>query len=286
MILLDLSGTMIANIMVHLNQNGNQLTESTVRHMVLNSIRSYIHKFYRDYGELVVCCDDSENWRREWFPYYKASRRKGRDKDKYDWKLIYESLHKIREELKEFFPYKVIQIPYAEADDIIGAICHKYGTQLGGDPILILSTDKDLVQLQCYANVAQWNPRDKRWVRTDDPEKLLQEHIIRGDSGDGVPNFLSKDDVFVDPDARQSPIMKKKLQEWLKIGDPEKFCDERTLRNYRRNEKLIDLSNTPNYIYDQAIEEYENQPSGDRSKLFKYFIHNRLKYLIEHITEF
>lgn len=285
MILVDMSGVMIANIMQQLNQSGNlELSENLIRHMVLNSLRMYNQKFGSKYGELVICCDSSNNWRKKEFPYYKAKRKSTRDDSKYDWNLIFETLNKLRDEIRDHFPYKVLRIDGAEADDIIGAICNEYGQELGGDPILILSTDKDFAQLQRYANVKQWNPRDDKWVHTSDPDKFLKEHIIQGDSGDGVPNIRSKDDVFVGQ-SRQKPIMKKKLAEWLD-QDPTEFCDEEMLRNYERNRKLIDLLNIPQEIHDQAIDQFNNYEVNDRSGLLNYFMKNRLRNLLDSIQEF
>ena len=199
MILVDLNQVMLSNLLMQLGNHTNaEIEEGMVRHMVLNSLRSYRTKFGPEYGELVIACDNTNYWRKQYFPYYKANRKKARENSDLDWKAVFECLNKIRQELKEFFPYKVVDIESAEADDIIGTIANNYGSELDfGEKILILSGDKDYIQLHKYSNVKQYDPTRKKWVTHNDPQQYLKEHILRGDSGDGVPNVLSSDNCFV-----------------------------------------------------------------------------------------
>lgn len=283
MIIVDLSQVMISNLMVQLgNHTNTELEEDLLRHMILNSIRSYNQKFKNEYGEMIIACDAGNNWRREVFPYYKANRRKNREKSELNWAQIFDTLSKVREELKEYFPYRVIQIDTAEADDIIGTLVHKFGNT--SEKILVLSGDKDFVQLQRYMNVKQYDPVQKKWRTTNDPDRFIREHIMRGDTGDGVPNFLSADNTFV-IGGRQKPISQKKLDAWIHM-DPREFCDENMLRGYLRNQQLVDLDYIPESLRDRIEVEYEAQAGKGRSKLFNYFIEKRLKNLLESINEF
>lgn len=288
MILIDLNQVMISNLMMQINSNAlNAIDENMVRHMVLNSIRMYNMKFKDSYGEIVICCDDKKYWRRDFFPYYKAGRKKDREASPLDWNLIFETLNKVRDEIKEYFPYKVIQVDKTEADDVIATLTHKFGVSLKNsstEKILILSSDKDFMQLQKFANVEQYSPMGKKFLRTNTPEAFLKEHIIRGDRSDGIPNFMSSDDTFV-TEARQKPVTEKKLNKWLE-EEPESFCDEVMLRNYKRNELLIDLSKIPTEYQEKILDAYENTPKRGREKLLNYFIQNRMKQLMEHIQEF
>jgi len=262
--------------------------ENMIRHMVLNSLRSYNTKFGSEYGDMVICADDKNYWRRGLFPYYKASRKKEREASPYNWALIFETLHKIKDELKQNFPYKVIQVDGAEADDIIGTLCNKYGVFLKNSEtpkILILSSDKDFMQLQKFINVDQYSPMAKKLIRPEcNPHAFLCEHIIRGDRSDGIPNILSNDDTFV-TESRQKPITAKKLNTWI-TQDPEDFCTTDMLRNYNRNQILIDLSKIPQELQENILQGYEDAPRRDRSKLFNYFIQNKMKNMMEHLQEF
>ena len=229
---------------------------------------------------MVIACDAPRSWRKDIFPYYKANRRKAREKSEIDWTTLFESLNKVRDEIKEHFPYRVIQVERAEADDVIGALVAEYY----GQPIMIVSGDKDFVQLQSYMNVKQYDPVRKKYITHNNPDMFVKEHIMKGDMGDGVPNFLSKDDTFV-TGARQKPLRSDKLDLWTKM-QPEEFCDENMLRNYKRNEQLVDLSYTPKEIVEKVIEEYNAQSGKKRDKLLNYFIQYRLKNLMEVIGEF
>ena len=283
MIIVDLSQVMISNLMMQLgNHTNTEVEEDLLRHMVLNSIRSYNMKFKDEYGEMIIACDDRKFWRRDIFPYYKANRKKSREKSELNWTQIFDALHKIRDELKMFFPYRVVQVDGAEADDIIGSLVIKYGDT--NEKILVLSGDKDFVQLQRYNNVKQFDPVQKKFRTTNDPDRFIKEHIMRGDIGDGIPNFLSSDNCLVIGE-RQKPVATKKLDVWVN-QKPEEFCDERMLRGYRRNQQLVDLTFIPQNIQDDIIVEYEAQAGKDRKNLFNYFIEKKLKNLIESINEF
>jgi len=257
--------------------------------MVLSTILHYKKKF-KNYGEIVFCADDKNYWRKSIFAYYKANRKKARDASGYDWKLIFDSLNKIRDEIRDNFPYKVLQIEGAEADDIIATLSKHSNERVGfleePEKVLILSSDKDFLQLQKYKNIEQFSPMQKKYLKTDSPSKYLMEHIIRGDSGDGIPNFLSPDDVFVLGKQKQKSIMQKKLDEWLKFDDPTHFCDDDMLRNYKRNENLIDLTKIPQDIQDKIVDAYVSNSGGNRKNMFNYFVKNKLKYLMEGISEF
>ena len=279
MILIDLSQIMVASTMMSMGKDQSQVDISMVRHMVLNSLRMYRTKYHKEYGELVLCCDGKHSWRREHFPQYKASRKTNRDADSRDWSQIFECLDTIKSELREFFPYKYLEIDESEADDIIGVLA-----RIATEKVMIISGDKDFIQLQVRDNVDQYSPITKKIVYDANPAKYLKEHILRGDTSDGFPNFLSADNSIVDK-IRQTPITKKKIELWID-QDPEDFCNEEQLRNYHRNMKLIDLQYTPSNIADQVGKQFNEVPKGKRSGLLNYFIERKLNNLIQDIGEF
>jgi len=279
MILLDYSQTVIGSFMA-VSRGKPVVEEDLLRHTILNSIRMFRNKFIKDYGEMVICCDDKNNWRKEVFPEYKANRRKNRENDITDWKTLFELLHEMREELTKYFPYKVMHVNSAEADDIIGVLvdhCEE-------NPTLILSSDKDFIQLQKYQGVKQWSPLQKKFV-VGDPVESLYDKTIRGDTGDGVPNILSSDDTLITEGKRQTPVTKKKMALW-RGKKPEEYCNEAMLRNYHRNKTMVDLRETPESIRINIVNQYDNQEAGDRSQLWNYFVDNRLKNLMDVIDEF
>ena len=287
MILVDMSQISLASMMMHLNMNKTtKPDESMVRHMILNSLRMYRSRFKQEYGELVLCFDSRHYWRRDHFPNYKAGRKKGRESSNLDWDAIFGCLNEIKQELKDFFPYKFVEVYGAEADDIIGALCLELEYDNG--KTLILSGDKDFIQLHRFKNVSQYSPITKKMMVNDNPHQYLEEHILKGDSSDGVPNVLSPDNTFVDG-IRQKPLSKKKIAEWTgEILVPVEMAipDGEVKRNFQRNQQLIDLSKTPKEIFLACLKEYQDSPEGDRSKLLNYFTKKRLKNLTESIGEF
>ena len=280
MIIVDLNQIMISNLMVQINgRNAVELSESLVRHMVLNSLRGHNKRFRDKYGEMIIACDSANVWRREVFPNYKAGRKKVREKSGHDWTTIFEILTKIKNEIKEHMPYKVIELDTAEADDIIAVLVKKYINQ----KILILSGDKDFIQLH-NNRVKQYNPVLSKFVgQGETPSIYIKEHILKGDRSDGIPNVLSDDDVFIEG-RRQRPLTKKKIEAWLNEIVMTMTPEEQ--QNYDRNRELIDLSLIPPELEAKIYNEFDEVKVAHRSKILNYFITRRLKTLIEVIDEF
>ena len=266
---------MISNLMVQIKND--EINENLVRHMVLKSLYAYEKQYSSEYGEIVLAYDSKSYWRKNYFPFYKQNRKKDRDSSKHNWKSIFDVLNKIRDEIKEYFPYKVLEIYGAEADDVISVLCKNKRK----DKILILSGDKDFIQLQKYPGVYQYNPVTKNYICTDNPYSYVKEHIIRGDKSDGIPNILSKDDTFVSGE-RQKPISQKKLNVWVD-QDPEKFCEtQEQYKNFCRNRTLIDFEYIPEEIQTKIMEEYYSINIDDKKVPLSYFRENQLTDLIEH----
>ena len=280
MIILDMNQISVASLMMNMHMaKSDTVDEDMVRHMILNSVRMYRMMFTEEYGEVVFAWDSRHYWRRDYFPEYKLNRKMGREKDSRDWDQIYGVLNKIKDEVRLNLPYKYLEVYGAEADDIIGFLCEENRDE----KIMIISGDKDFIQLQKYPNVKQWSPITKKDVNGFNPTTYLKEHILRGDTSDGVPNVLSPDNTFIDG-LRQRPLSRKKIQSWL-LGGGSDWNDE-VKRNFQRNSTLIDLSRTPEELKNQIRLEYNNAPHGDRSKLLNYFMQNKLKELTENIGEF
>ena len=278
MIIIDFNQVMISNLMMQLGNHTNiPVDEGLFRHMVLNSLRSYKQQFGNKFGEIVIACDDKNYWRKQHFPYYKANRKKTRDASEINWTHVFEVFNKIKSELREFFPYRVIQIETAEADDIIATLVQRSSIP---EEILILSGDKDYIQLHKYSYIKQYDPTRKKWITHNDPQRYLFEHICKGDSSDGIPNILSDGDSFVSG-KRQKPLTQKKIDELYND-----FSNQQYAVSFERNKQLIDLTMIPVNIKEQVINKYEEEAGKDRSKVFNYFIKYKLKNLMESVGEF
>ena len=282
---MDFNQVILASLFQAVGNHTNiDIDENVIRHMFLNSVRMNRKKFHNDYGEIIICADGKNTWRREAYPYYKANRKKTRDKSDLDWNNVFNIMNVIRDEMREFFPYKVIHIDHCEADDIIGTIIHNEGTTMntGAEKYLVLSADKDFIQLQTYANVDQYDPIRKRWLSDNNPTQFLEEHIIQGDSGDGVPNILSPDNCLAVGE-RQKPMTQKRMA--LYKGTSENMNEE-TIARYNRNKKMIDLNEVPQNYKDMIMAEYTQEETVGRSKLFNFFITKKLKNLVSDIQDF
>ena len=282
MILVDNSQIIMSSIFAQ-HKNVEDVSEDLVRHMVLNTYRMYRKKFGSEYGELVICEDGGASWRREFFPLYKARRREDRKEDPQKWERFYGMINTVRAEVAEHFPYRCIHVLKCEADDVIAYLVKRYAQT---EKILILSGDKDFGQLQVFPNVKQYSPMQKKFVVVDNPQEFLLEHIVRGDTSDGVPNVLSDDDAFMAEDKRQKPITQKRLNEILQPYRQSRKVDDKYAANWNRNKTLIDLLQIPQQ-YEERIEVEWNKPfTPSRGKILNYMIEKGLRNLIGDIQDF
>jgi hypothetical protein len=279
MIIIDYNGIAIANIMVQ----KLAIDENVIRHMILNSIRMYRKRFGQEYGEVVICSDAGGNWRKQLFPQYKASRKKTRDNSSMDWQEVFRITSMVREEIRENFPYKVMHIEGCEADDCIAQLVEETQEFGKAEDVMIISSDKDFAQLQRYNNVKQYSPMQKKFIVEKNPRVVLEEHILQGDTSDGVPNVLSPDNTFTDG-LRQTPL-RKKLRDLL-VEDPHSQGDE-IYRNYLRNKKMIDLRECPDTIKTDIINKFDNQDQiGNKAKVFPFLVNKQCRLLLENVQEF
>lgn len=279
MILLDYNAIAIGNFVVQ----KVAVDENMIRHMILNSIRMYRQKFGKEYGEMVIVADGMNNWRKDVFPNYKVKRKKNREESSIDWTEAFRIIGMIRDEIRDNFPYKVVHQDGCEADDSIAHIA--MSTQEFGryEPVMIISADGDFKQLQVHKNIRQYSPLTKKLVVEKNPKLELANKILKGDSGDGVPNVMSDDNVFLE--SRRQSILSAKKREAL-LDDPMALGEE-VYRNYLRNKKLIDLSETPSSVIKNIINTYDSQdPSSNKGKVLNYLIQKRCKLLIESVGEF
>ena len=283
MILIDYNQIALSNIIV---QKLND--ENMIRHMILNSIRMYNKKYRDQYGQMVICCDGMNTWRKQYFPQYKAARKKNRDNQSdTDWPEIFRILNLVRDEIRENLPYKVIHLDGCEADDIIGTLALQTQEFGKDEPVKIISSDKDFIQLHRFKNVSQFSPMQKKEVSDKNPHIYRFNHIIKGDAGDGVPNVKSADNVFVEEGLRQTPIRAKQVEEWLDNSEKlSEVMDTEVYRNYQRNKKLIDLTEIPENISEMIINTFNNSKKPMQMKALNYLIKKRCNLLIESVEEF
>lgn len=286
MIICDYSGIAVSSVFSQVKPD--KIEENFIRHIILNSLRMYNLKYRDKYGAMVIACDGG-SWRKDYFPEYKGARRKNREASALDWTEIFRIINMIKDEISECLPYAVIQHPKAEADDVIATLVETTQEFGNYEPVMIVSADKDFIQLQKYDNVQQFSPLTKKMVSDKNPQRYLLEHVFKGDSSDGVPNVLSADRVFLEEGSRQTPLRANKIEEWCKAianDNLQVVMPDDIYRNYIRNLNVIDLSKTPDDIKNGILETYNNRPTKSNSKVLNYLISKRCNLLISCVNEF
>lgn len=302
MIVVDFSQTAISAITADMygSSGGSKMDEGYIRHVIINMIRSYRLKYGREYGDIVIACDASRYWRTEFFPFYKASRKKTREDSPFDWETIFRGIEITREELKEYFPYPVIRVDKAEGDDVIAVLAEwafendlqKDGMWEGEpNPFLIISADGDQIQNQRFSNVKQYSTMHKKWLAPPPGMSVAQylaEHIAEGDTGDGICNVLSADNCLVDK-IRQKSLKKDRRADFIARGIDACMTDEEK-QYYHRNQTLIDFKCIPVEIKENIISEFLAQreicQKRGRKRIMSYLIKNRMSLLVDHLSEF
>jgi len=246
----------------------------------------YNKKYRYEYGQIVLACDGFNTWRKDFFPEYKAARKKNRSASDLDWNNIFTSLNEIREEIRDHLPWKVLHLDGTEADDIIATLTAQ--TQEFGqhEPVMIISSDKDFIQLHKFSNVKQFSPIQKKLVQDPHPITYKWNHIMRGDSGDGIPNVLSPDDTFIS-EAHQNQLRQTRVDEWINnIDNLRELMGDEVYRNFQRNQTLIDFDYIPEPIQTNIINTFNETKPAARMKVLTYLINKRCNQLIECVEEF
>ena len=296
MILVDYSQTALSAILSFQRElKGNDAdVVNLIRHVILSSLQNIKKKHGREYGQLVICADGRNYWRRDIFPHYKAGRKKTRDASGLPWTLIFDTMSSIRDDLQENFPYKVIHYDRAEADDTIAVLCKwtqdndliQEGLEESSQKVLIISSDHDFKQLHRFSNVRQWSPKIKKLMvaETDYMTVGHIQHIVRA-GDDGIPSVLSPDDFFVNKEdnGRATPVTKKIL---AKFSDRNNLNDSEKSR-FDRNQRLIDFEFIPAEVSEEIIHKYINSKVvNDKMRIMNYLIKNKCRLLLDHIEEF
>jgi len=283
MIIVDYSGIAIAAIFSQ--QRPDEIQEGLIRHMILNSLRMYNVKFGKEYGQMILACD-STSWRKEKYPQYKIKRKTAREESPLDWSKFFGYLNGIRDEIADEMPYPVVHVDRAEADDVVATLVESTQEFGQNEPVMIISSDKDFIQLHRYSNVKQYSPMKRAFVKEPNPEFYKFDHICRGDVSDGVPNILSSDDTF-ENNLRQTPMYKKKIKHWYdNKGEISTLMSTEEYRNFLRNKQMIDLDCIPIDIRENIMNKYKSQQGKKNSKILNYLITKRMNMLVESASEF
>jgi len=275
MIIFDFSVALNANVHI-IDKLGEPINLRNLRIRLLDHIIHITKKFKYEYGDNIVFALDASSWRKREFEYYKFKRRKKRKEDKHDWIEIYKFFDTIIDELKENFPYKLIKLNGCEGDDII-AVLSKEAAKT--EKVLVISRDKDFMQLMDEENVLQYDPIIKEFIEADENiKKTLFTHIMKGDASDGIPNVYSESNFYTKENPpRQQSISKKDVERLILLNESEleKELGENVFKRFKENEKLIKLSLIPDDIKCLILDAYNNYKTSENN-VYKYLIEQDL----------
>jgi len=162
------------------------------KYKFLSGIFYYISQFKAD--EAILALDSKNNWRKNVYEFYKGSRKNKRKQldDADDWCNYgdyYKVFNEFVESIEEYLPIKVLQVDTTEADDIAGVLCSEILTDKNK---VLITTDKDYVQLLSQPNTKLYNPQTRAFINYDDPKKELFKKIMIGDKGDDIPSIKDR----------------------------------------------------------------------------------------------
>lgn len=242
-------------------------------HITLNSIK----KAWQDFeGGHVVFCLEGRSWRKDYYEPYKRNRSDARaaltPKEQEEDQLFWESFDKFKEFIINKTNCTVLHHPELEADDLIAGWIQSHPESKH----VIISTDSDFVQL-ISPNVSQYNGvmehhithegifdkkgklvidnKTKKPKDIPNPEWLLFEKCIRGDSSDNVFSAYPKvrknklEEAFKDKQNKGFAWNNLMLQRWVDHNGEE----HRVLEDYERNRRLIDLTQQPDNIKEKIF---------------------------------
>lgn len=250
------------------------------RYNCINSIMTTLWKI-KNVSEVIVAVDDKHQWRKSFYNRYKESRGKNKKKSDHNWDSIYKHMGTLAADLKHHFPFKVLKVKSAEADDIIAVLARK----LKNDSIII-ARDEDYFQLfgkreniRILDPVKQvlYSPEDFK-----DIKDFLLELIFCGQRKDDIPNILTPDDwgLTESTEGKRRPgfgpkkweEVKQDIKGFINKGYTNKIYGTVDLdRNLKRNRILIDFDKIPNTIVKRVVDCYNNSynfPPSDNIYLF------------------
>lgn len=269
--------------------------------MFFNMLLSYKKKYGSKYGNIVLACDSRSYWRKTKYWWYKGHRKHDRQESDMDWDTIFTVINELKDEIKNNFNYKLIDVEGAEADDVIACLCKYLQTNetvkvgvFEDEPqdIIIISSDGDFVQLQKYKNVKQWSPRTKKLItHTGSVNEFVINHVVTGDTGDNIPNCLTSTEWAVDrangvKPKKQTAMKADRLSEFIEHGK-EACRSQFEIDNYERNEELVSFDKIPTEVYDSIVGAYTSyENNGSKTKIFNYLVKNKMKLLLNSVGDF
>jgi len=281
-------------------------------HISMAAINKVTKKFDTDH---VVFCLEGRSWRKDYYKPYKANRSEARaaltEREQEEEQLFWDTFDDFNQYLREKTNCSVLRDGDAEADDLIARWIDLHPA----DEHVIISSDSDFYQLLAD-NVKQFNgitdqlitiegifdakgkpvidKKTKLPKEVPDPEWLLFEKCMRGDSSDnvfsafpgvrkkGTKNKVGLLEAFADRSSKGYAWNNMMLQRWTDHEGKE----HRVLDDYNRNRQLIDLKQQPEEIK-QRVDNFirEQITNKDVGQVGSKFLKFCGKYELNRLSE-
>jgi hypothetical protein len=293
-LLIDMSNMLYRAFHANIKENDDILT-SMCHHSALMSMQYLYNKYKPDE---IVAIFDSHSWRKDYTKYgaithkpYKGNRRKDlTQKEKEQFEVFDGHIEEFYEYLRDYSALIVLKRNMLECDDIMAGFVDKYTD----DKHIIISSDKDFIQLLNHPNVALIEPEhEKARSLADwnfDSEFFMFEKCLRGDAGDNVqssyPRLQKKkiDAAYGDAFLTQN-IMEHEFD--VEVFDADgnlKKHHYKTSELYVENEILMDLRKQPDEIK-KMIDSAIVKGMANRSKFdLKQFLKLCERYQLDRIS--
>lgn len=231
-LLIDWSNLAMRNLLVMPYDPTDQVKFVSWKNMMLRSLK----KIFKEHeaSKVIICLEGHGNWRKQYYPEYKANRVGAREASKIDFDAFFKAQDEFVGNLAALLSnVQFLRVPHAEADDLIGVITKKYPNW----KITLISSDRDFYQLYKYSNYRQYDAIKGKYIEVLDPINYLLEKIILGDAGDNVPKLKAG----VGPKTAEKIINSEEgLEEWLKLENLE--------AEFERNTTLISFDFIPEEV--------------------------------------
>jgi 5'-3' exonuclease len=263
------------------------------RYNCINSIMSTLWKI-KNVTEVIVAVDDKHQWRKSFYNRYKESRKKNKKKSSHDWNLIYKHINILAADLKHYFPFKLLKVKSAEADDIIAILVKK----MDNDNIIV-ARDEDYFQLFAQRkNLRILDPlKQVLYTPEDIPDvkDFLLSLIFCGQKKDDIPNIITPDNwgLTEETEGKRRPgfgkvkwdKIKHDMKGFIEAGYVNKAYGLVNLsKNLKRNRILVDFDMIPKTIVNRIVDAYnhsDNLPPSENIYLF--FEKNNMRSFLDNI---
>jgi hypothetical protein len=252
------------------------------KYLTFNSLYQSLFKV-KKVKEVVIAIDDTDPWRRVYFPRYKESRSKNRKKkDDINWKQLYDNVFSFSHDIKSNIPFKVILSSRAEADDVIGILARHIK-----NPCNVISNDEDFKQLLTEKRIRIYNPMKQSYVKCDDPEAFIITKCLTGQAKDDIFNIKTPNNWGETPETegkRKPGFGPKSAEKVMLIGHKKWLKDNNLEERFKRNQILMDFNFIPQPIKINVIKQYESYEYPNADNIYKFMKNNHFRGFLEDFT--